>query len=73
MSYTARSDAAWRLAKGVASPVAQYWPTLTVKVSPPVGTRTSNQGASQATLPKGLCAERAMCALPQVQLPTSAP
>ncbi len=58
-SYSARRDAACRLAKGVFSSLDQYCPTLTVKVSPPVGTRTSKKRASKGTLPNGLCADKA--------------
>jgi len=58
-SYTARNDAACRLANGILASLGQYWPTLMVKESPSVGTRTSNTRASAGTLPKGRCTDSA--------------
>ena len=61
------------MANGTVALLVQYWPTLTVKESPPLGPETSNKAANGFTLPNGLCTLRAGCARPQFQSETLGP
>src|SRR6185369_12482193 len=69
----ARMLAAWRLANGTFGSLAQYWATLIVQLSPPVGTVTSKKCASAATFPSGRWADSAICQAPQRQAAGSLP